>query len=137
MRSSLGRAIAAAAGLMTLLAPTAASASWWDGGYSPARRHSPPPEKNPPPDSNRAPGESPPSDYNSPPAPAPAPAPPPPPVGPVASIYGCENSTLPGTERLLHKETTPPTLAELEAASGPLPRWDSERNAPVLGTPEP
>jgi len=28
-------------------------------------------------------------------------------------------------------------IAELEAASGPLPRWDSERNAPVLGTPEP
>ncbi|HYT40392.1 MAG TPA: hypothetical protein VEN99_12810 [Acidimicrobiia bacterium] len=26
----------------------------------------------------------------------------------MASIYGCENSTLPGTERLLHKETTPP-----------------------------
>jgi len=29
----LGRACAAAAGLFTLLAPTAAFASWWDGGY--------------------------------------------------------------------------------------------------------
>lgn len=31
---SLGRALAAAAGLLMLLAPTAAFGSWWDGGYS-------------------------------------------------------------------------------------------------------
>jgi hypothetical protein len=28
-------------------------------------------------------------------------------------------------------------IAEQEAVSGPLPRWDSARNAPVPGTPEP
>ena len=31
---SLGRALAAAAGLLMLLAPTAAFGSWWDGGYT-------------------------------------------------------------------------------------------------------
>jgi hypothetical protein len=119
MRSSLGRAVAAAAGLMTLLAPTAASASWWDGGYSPARRHSPPPTTtttgyNSPP--TTAPAPPPPTTtttgYNSPPptapAPAPGPAPAPPPPAPGGSIYGCENSTLPDTELLLEKTTTPP-----------------------------
>ncbi len=30
---SLGRAVAAAAGLLMLLAPSAAFGSWWDGGY--------------------------------------------------------------------------------------------------------
>jgi hypothetical protein len=38
------------------------------------------------------------------PQPAPAPAPAPPPRG---SIYGCENSDIPGTRLALHKETTP------------------------------
>jgi hypothetical protein len=28
-------------------------------------------------------------------------------------------------------------IAEQEAVSGPLPRWDSARNQPVPGTPEP
>ena len=28
-------------------------------------------------------------------------------------------------------------ITELDAASGPLPRWDSIRNQPVPGTPEP
>src|SRR2546423_1884793 len=114
MRSSLGRAVAAAAGLMTLLAPTAASASWWDGGYGPARRHSPPPTTtttnyNQPPDQNPPPTTTT-TGYNSPPPPttAPAPAPAPPPPAPVGSIYGCENSTLPDTELLLQKTTTPP-----------------------------
>jgi hypothetical protein len=28
-------------------------------------------------------------------------------------------------------------IALIEARSGPLPRWDSEKNAPVAGTPKP
>lgn len=151
----LGRA-AAAAGLVVLLAPGVAIASWWDGGYDGrydngyTRRattttehrtapgygqppdgtspgygsgpgEAPPPDNGPPPSSDYSPPpDSPPttsynpprSDYGPPPdydrAPgccgAPAP-PPPPPLGP---IYGCENSTLPGTELALHKTTTPP-----------------------------
>jgi hypothetical protein len=58
MQSKLGRACAAAAGLITLLAPSAASASWWDGGYQPARRHQPPPSQ-PPPDRQPPPQQSP------------------------------------------------------------------------------
>ena len=111
----LGRACAAGACLLTLLAPTAASASWWDGGYDGGYdgRHGGtstttaatrpcnqatdcdrPPACDQAPDCNRAP------DYGPPPAPLPPP--------PFAPIYGCENSELPGTELLLHKTTTPP-----------------------------
>jgi hypothetical protein len=147
MRSKmLGRA-AAAAGLILLLAPTVAVASWWDGGYdgrydggynarrgersttttSPRRAspgysspgESPPPENSPPPDNNyRSPGDNqpPPSDCCGAPAQPPppsdccgAPAPPPPPPPAVnGSIYGCENTDLPGTALALNKTTTPP-----------------------------
>ena len=47
MRSSVGRAIAAAAGLVLLLAPSA-SAGWWDGGYGSSHeghRNAPPNEQ--------------------------------------------------------------------------------------------
>src|SRR5581483_5016948 len=44
--SKLGRVVAAA-GLATLLAPSAAYASWWNGGYQPARREQPPPNQPP------------------------------------------------------------------------------------------
>jgi hypothetical protein len=150
MRSSVWRAIAAAAGLVVVLAPNA-SASWWDGGYGggqqDVRRHRPPGEspspgrEQPPPQSNQPGGSSQPPESSQPgnsyqppessqppesaqppgcdcsptpscgqpspcgQPPAPAPAPPPAPPG---SIYGCENSDLPGTRTLLHKETTPP-----------------------------
>jgi hypothetical protein len=79
---SLGRVLAAAAGLLMLLAPTAAFGSWWDGGYS-ARGYS---EHGYPDDGWREPV-------------------PPPSSGP---LYGCENSTLPGTGSGLLKTTTPP-----------------------------
>jgi outer membrane biosynthesis protein TonB len=46
MSSKLGRVVAAA-GLATLLAPSAAYASWWNGGYQPARREQPPPNQPP------------------------------------------------------------------------------------------
>ena len=158
MRSSIGRALAAAVGLVVLVAPSA-SAGWWDGGYAgghdvsrhnhppgespgPGREQPPPSsqpgDSNPPPDSNQPGGSYQPPEANQPPdtspppqssqppgcgrcsappscgqpspcgppsAPAPAPVPPPAPPG---SVYGCENSDLPGTRTLLHKETTPP-----------------------------
>src|SRR5437763_1113900 len=65
MRWSVGRALAGAAGLVVLLAPSA-SAGWWDGGYGGShdvRRHRPPGEspspgrEQPPPESNQ-PGDS-------------------------------------------------------------------------------
>jgi hypothetical protein len=158
---SLGRALVAAAGLMSLLAPTAAVASWWDGGYDgryDSRRGNNPtttttnragsgyeqpgesdttPDDGQPPESNERPNYAPPPEsnerpdygrpeYSAPPEcerpcgssppecerpcgpPPPAPPPPPPPPGPFAPIYGCENSDLHGTDRLLHKTTTPP-----------------------------
>jgi hypothetical protein len=74
---SLGRVLAAAAGLLMLLAPTAAFGSWWDGGYS-ERGYSDGGWREPTP---------------------------PPSAGP---LYGCENSTLPGTGSALLKTTTPP-----------------------------
>jgi hypothetical protein len=90
----------AAAGL-ALLAPNAAYASWWDGGYQPSRRHQPPPEQPPP---TQPPAERPPSGQPAPSQPAPyGPLP-----GSGISIYGCENSSLPGTTPFLHKSTTPP-----------------------------
>ena len=75
----LGRA-AAAAGLLVMLAPGVAVASWWDGGYDGRYDH----------------GHS---RYEE---------RPPPPPGPVGPIYGCENSDLAGPGLALHKETTPP-----------------------------
>src|SRR5947207_257046 len=146
MRSSIGRALAAAVGLVVLVAPSA-SAGWWDGGYAGGHdvsrhnhppgespgpgREQPPPSSQPggsyqPPEANQPPDTSPPPQSSQPPgcgrcsappscgqpspcgppsAPAPAPVPPPAPPG---SVYGCENSDLPGTRTLLHKETTPP-----------------------------
>jgi hypothetical protein len=130
---SLGRVFAAAAGI-TLLIPAAASASWWDGGYDggyDARQGSNPtttttnraapgygerePGTSPDygeepdygrPDYSQPPESGPPADCNMPCGPPPVPPPPPPyEVGP---MYGCENSTLPGTELALHKTTTPP-----------------------------
>jgi hypothetical protein len=74
---SLGRVLAAAAGLLMLLAPTAAFGSWWDGGY--------------------ADGGYPDGGWRE---PVPHPS-----AGP---LYGCENSTLPGTGSALLKTTTPP-----------------------------
>ena len=71
----LGRACAAGACLLTLLAPTTAFASWWDGGYDGGYH----------------------SSWD-------APRPP----GPAGPLYGCENSTLPGTGSGLLKTTTPP-----------------------------
>jgi hypothetical protein len=90
MSSTVGRVVAAV-GLATLLAPSAALASWWDGGYQPARREQPPPERPQPAPAPPAPG-----------------APDQPPAGSLPSIYGCENSDLPGTAPVLHKDTTPP-----------------------------
>jgi len=122
MGSKLGRALAAA-GLVTMLAPSAAFASWWDGGYEPARREQPPPRQPPPsqppstqpppsqPPPTQPPPEQPPSTQPPPSQPAPGqppPGSPPPAPVPVASIYGCENSDLPGTAPFLHKSTTPP-----------------------------
>jgi hypothetical protein len=131
----LGRACVGAAGLLTLLAPSAAFASWWDGGYdggySPGRGSgstttsttrpgyrtspgydtapddsAPPPACNQTPDCNRPPACDQTPDCERPDyAPPPAPLLPPPPFAP---IYGCENSDLPGTGLLLHKTTTPP-----------------------------
>ena len=74
---SLGRVFAAAAGLLMLLAPSAAFGSWWDGGY---------------PDGGYSDGR-----WAEPVAP-----------GPSGPLYGCENSTLPGTGVGLLKTTTPP-----------------------------
>ena len=99
MYSKLGRAVAAA-GLATLLAPSVAFASWWDGGYQPATREQPP-RKQPPPAEQPGPAQPAPGPGS---APGPAPGP-----GALPSIYGCENSTLPGTRPVLHKETTPPS----------------------------
>lgn len=79
---SLGRVLAAAAGLLMLLAPTAAFGSWWDGGYT-ERGYS---EHGYSDDGWREP--------------VPHPS-----AGP---LYGCENSTLPGTGSGLLKTTTPP-----------------------------
>jgi hypothetical protein len=158
MRSKVGRVVAAA-GLATLLAPSAAFASWWDGGYQPAKREQPPPNQPPrrqPPPSQPSPGQPPPSEQpppqqspppaeqppaeqppacgscgsgseqpppaeqppacgscgsgsEQPPPAAPAqPAPPPPAPGTLPSIYGCENTRLPGTAPVLQKSTTPP-----------------------------
>src|SRR5581483_11279708 len=101
MRSSVGRALAGAAGLVVLLAPSA-SAGWWDGGYGAGHAV----RRNRPPGEQPAPGCGQPSPCGRPTAPAPAPVPAPP-IAPPGSIYGCENSDLPGTKPLLHKETTP------------------------------
>ena len=122
MSSKLGRVVAAA-GLATLLAPSAASAAWWDGGYQPARREQPPPnqpprQQQPPPQQSPPPAEQPPSqpppcgscgsgsEQPAPPPEQPPPAAPPP--GSLPSIYGCENTDLPGTAPVLQKSTTPP-----------------------------
>jgi hypothetical protein len=72
MYRKLGRAFVVAAGLVALLAPGPAFASWWDGGYDDGYRDHPHPAV---------------------------------PAGP---LYGCENSTLPGTGGGLLKTTTPP-----------------------------
>jgi hypothetical protein len=50
MGSKLGRAVAGAVGLMALLAPSAAYAGWWDGGYDykpPRQSRSPAPPPGP------------------------------------------------------------------------------------------
>lgn len=77
MSKSLGRSIAAAAGLVVLLGSGSASASWWEDGQR--------------------------SYWDGAPRSHPPVAP-----GPVESIYGCENSDLPGTDPVLEKRTTPP-----------------------------
>lgn len=109
----LGRA-AAAAGLMALLLPGVAAASWWDGGYDGrydrgpttttthrAEPGSDSPGETPPPGDNRTPQCGEPSCGQAPPPPPP----PPPPL--FEPIYGCENSDLADTHLTLHKTTTP------------------------------
>jgi len=142
MSSKLGRVVAAA-GLATLLAPSAAYASWWDGGYQPAKREQPPPQQPPrrppppqtppstqPPPEQQPPQQPPPAEQPPPPqgqqpapaqpapaqpapapaqpTPTPAPSPAAPPPGSLPSIYGCNNTDLPGTTQMLQKTTTPP-----------------------------
>lgn len=81
---SMWRVFAAAAGLMALVAPsTAAADSWWSGGY-----HD---------DSWRDGGYHHDTSWGE-----------PVPPGPAGPLYGCENSTLPGTDLGLVKTTTPP-----------------------------
>ena len=132
---TLGRA-AAAASLIILLVPGIASASWWDGDYdgrydkdysgrrnstttTTERRNKPerdrrdygPPKKEhaPAPCGQPSPCEAPPPcEQASPCGAPPPPPPPPPPAAAFGPIYGCENSDLPHTDRLLHKTTTPP-----------------------------
>jgi hypothetical protein len=87
MDSKTLRRAAAAAGLMALLVPGAAFASWWDDGYDGGR------------DGGYGGGHG---DRT---ATTPPPPPPPAVLGP---MYGCENSTLSDVQPLLYKTTTPP-----------------------------
>ena len=60
MRSSIGRALAAAVGLVVLVAPSA-SAGWWDGGYAGGHdvsRHNHPPGESPGPGREQPPPSS-------------------------------------------------------------------------------